>query len=280
MNLDLSTVGQRTEAFPFEYDFHQTILYALGVGARKEELDFLYEGRGPKVLPSFAVVPSYAATAVLFERTRSDLTRLLHQAQTVRLHRPLPAAAKLETVGIVKGIYDMKRFAQIVLVTESTCRGELLFETEWTLIVRDAGNFGGPRPPKSEIFRPESGQEPAFKTEASTSPEQALLYRLCGDLNPLHADPEFAQAAGFNEGPILHGLCTFGVATRAIVQHLGGDVGRVRSLSAQFRKPVWPGDTIRTEGYALANGRLAFEAFAADRPDPVLTQGLVELNPV
>lgn len=278
MPLDPSTVGFQTKPFVFEYSFHQTVLYALGVGATRDELDFLYEGRGPRVIPSFAVVPSYAPATQLFEHTGCDLLQLLHLGQVIRLHRPLPPSAKLETVGIVKGMYDMKKLAQVVLETRTTERGEPLFDTEWTLLLRDSGGFGGPRPPKSEAPKLPAGQAPSFSITLPTSPEQALLYRLSGDLNPLHADPDFAARAGFPEGPILHGLCTFGVMTRALIRHLGGDERKIRAIGAQFRKPVWPGDPIRTEGYALEGGRFALEAFAADRPDAVITGAWAEVG--
>jgi len=279
MPLDPSTVGFQTKPFVFEYSFQQTVLYALGVGATRDELDFLYEGRGPRVLPSFAVVPSYAPATTLFEQTGCDLLKLLHLGQVVRLHRPLPAAARLETVGVVKGIYDMKKLAQVVLETRTTEHGEPLFDTEWTLLLRDSGGFGGPRPPKADVPKAAPGQAPSFVTTLPTSPEQALLYRLSGDLNPLHADPDFAARAGFSEGPILHGLCTFGVMTRALVRNLGGDERKIAAIGAQFRKPVWPGDPIRTEGYDLGNGRFALEAFAADRPEPVITSAWAEVYP-
>lgn len=279
MSLDPSTVGFQTEPFVFEYDFRQTILYALGVGATRDELDFLYEGRGPRVLPSFAVVPAYGPASTLFERIGCDLLKLLHFAQSVRLHRPIPPQGQLSTIGVVKGVYDMKMFAQVVLETRTTERGEPLFETEWTLFIRDAGGFGGPRPPKSALPKAQREHSPTFVKTLATSPEQALLYRLSGDLNPLHADPDFAARAGFAEGPILHGLCTFGVLTRALVGHLAGDASRVRAIGAQFRKPVWPGDSIRTEGHDLGEGRFALEAYAADRPDPVITNAWAEISP-
>ncbi|MFZ5894213.1 MAG: MaoC/PaaZ C-terminal domain-containing protein [Myxococcota bacterium] len=278
MPLDLSTVGFRTKPFAFEYSFQQAVLYALGVGATRDELDFLYEGRGPRVLPSFAVVPAYAPATQLFDHTGCDLLQLLHLGQVIRLHRPLPPAGKLETVGVVKGIYDMKKLAQVVLETHTTERGEPLFETEWTLLLRDSGGFGGPRPPKSEVPKAAAGQQPTFVTTLPTSPEQALLYRLSGDLNPLHADPDFAARAGFPEGPILHGLCSFGVMTRALVRHLGGDQTKISAIGAQFRKPVWPGEPIRTEGYDVGGGKFALEAFAADRTEPVITAAWAELR--
>ncbi len=279
MALDPSTVGFQTKPYVFEYDFRTTILYALGVGATRDELDFLYEGRGPRVLPSFGVVPAYGPATELFGHTGSDPLKLLHLAQSLTFHRPLPPAAKLETVGMVQAMYDMKRFAQVVIATRTSERGEPLFDSEWTLIIRDAGGFGGPRPPKSEVPKAAAGASPTFNTTFATSPEQALLYRLSGDLNPLHADPAFAAEAGFAEGPILHGLCSFGFMTRALVRHLGGNAARVRTLAAQFRKPVWPGDAIRTEGYELGDGRFALEAFAGERPEPVITNAWAEVTP-
>jgi acyl dehydratase len=279
VSLDLSTVGKQTAPFVFEYDWKAVVLYALGVGMTREDLDFLYEGRGPRVLPTFAVVPSYPAIAALFEQTRCDMTRLVHGNQLIRLHAPIPPAARLETVGTVKGIYDMKKLAQVVLTTSTTCAGKPCFDTEWTLLVRDAGGFGGERPPKSEA--PKVPDRPAdFQLDLPTSPEQALLYRLSGDLNPLHAAPAFAAAAGFAEGPILHGLCTFGYVGRAVIKALcGGDERRLVTLGAQFRRPVWPGETLRTTGYVLESGRVALEAFAGDKPEPVITSAWADISP-
>jgi acyl dehydratase len=279
MRLDLDTVGHTTAPFSYEYDWKTVVLYALGVGATRDELDFLYEGRGPRVLPTFAVVPSYAPVAALFEKTRCDMTRLVHGNQLIRLHAAIPPAGRLETVGVVKGIYDMKKLAQVVLATHTTCEGKPCFDTEWSLLVRDAGGFAGERPPKSEA--PKVPDRPAdFTVESPTRPEQALLYRLSGDLNPLHADPAFATAAGFADGPILHGLCTFGVVGRAVVAAAcGGDERRLVTLGAQFRRPVWPGETLRTAGYVLESGRIALEAFAGDKPDPVITSAWADIAP-
>lgn len=276
MKLDPSTVGYQTEPYALEYDFRTTVLYALGVGATIDELDYLYEGRGPKVLPSFAVVPSYAPVHELFEKTGSDLSLILHGGQGIRVHRPIPPAGKLSTVGLVRGIYDMKKFAQVVLETHTSLDGEKLFETEWRILVRDSGGFGGPRPPKQDVPKIPKEASPSFVVHAPTSPELALLYRLSGDLNPLHADPQVARAAGFDQGPILHGLASFGIVTRALLRHIGPNRS-IRSLTAQFRKPVWPGETLRTEGFQLEGGGFALEAYAADRPEPVITSGFAEV---
>ena len=278
MKVDPSTVGYRTEPFYFEYDFRTTVLYALGVGATTDELEYVYEGRGPEVLPSFAVVPAYAATNALFERSGCELALVLHGGQTVRLHRPIPPAGKLSTIGVVKGIYDMKKFAQVVFETQTSLGDERLFDTEWRMLVRDNGGFGGPRPPKAEAGHPPSDTPPTFTISAPTQPEQALIYRLSGDLNPLHADPEVARAAGFERGPILHGLCTYGIVTRALVRHLRGTGRSIRTIGAQFRKPVWPGEVVRTDGYDLGNGSFALEAFAADRAEPVITNAFAQVS--
>jgi acyl dehydratase len=277
MSLDIQSVGATTDPFVLDYDWKTVALYALGVGAKKDELDFVYEGRGPRVLPTFAIVPSYAAVWALFERTRCDMTKLFHGGQVIRVHRPIPAKGRFETVGTVHAIYDMKRFAQVILETKSTISGELVCETQWSLLVRDAGGFAGPRPPKSDV--PKSpDRDPDFSLELETTPEQALLYRLSGDENPLHADPEVAKTAGFAEGPILHGLCTFGVVGRALVKSAcGGDEKRMRAFGAQFRRPVWPGDMLRTTGYVLEGGRVALEAFAGERPEPVITSAWAEI---
>src|SRR3954470_9942790 len=250
MSLDLSTIGFKTEAHVFTYDWKAAVLYALGIGAKRAELDYLYEGRGPKVFPTFGVIPSYGPVSELFAKAGCDMTRLVHGAQSLRVHRPLPPTGTLSTVGTIAGIYDMKKLAQVLFQTRTTLNGEPCFDTEWQLLIRDAGNFGGERPPKSETPKIPEGATPAFDHTEATTAEQALLYRLSGDLNPLHADPEFAKQVGFEQGPILHGLCTYGFVARAGVRGACGGYGsRLLRLDAHFRKPVWPGETLVVEGF-------------------------------
>jgi acyl dehydratase len=278
MSLDLSAVGHQTEPFTFEYDWKTVVLYALGVGAKRDELDYLYEKRGPRVLPSFAVVPAYPALEPLVRAARADMTKVVHGTQSIRLHRPIPPGGRLTTTGKIEGIYDLKRLSQVVFSTRTEQNGELISETEWTLIVRDTGGFDGPRPPKSAAPKIPTDQAPLFERSEDTSPEQALLYRLSGDLNPLHADPEFATAVGFPEGPILHGLCTFGYVTRAVIAGAcGGNPTRLNALTVQFKKPVWPGDRLRTVGYQV-DGKVALETFAADRPEAVVGGAWAEIG--
>ncbi len=259
MSLDLSAVGHRTAPFTFEYDWKTTVLYALGVGATRDELDYLYEARGPLVLPSFAVVPAYPALAPLVERANADMTKVVHGAQTIRLHAAIPAQGRLETTGTIEGIYDLKRLSQVVFSTRTEQGGQLL--------------------PKQSVPKIPADTAPLFEVTERTSPEQALLYRLSGDLNPLHADPEFARAVGFEQGPILHGLCTFGYVTRAVVaKACAGDPRRLRALGVQFKKPVWPGETLRTVGYAV-DDKIALETFAEDRPEAVVGGAWADIAP-
>lgn len=278
MSLDLSTVGFSTEPYPFEYDWKVPILYALGIGAKQDELDLLYEGRGPRVFPTFAVLPSYRALGQLMERAKAPLASVIHSAQSIRVHRPIPREGRLMTVGTITGIYDLKRMGQVVFATKSEHDGELVCETEWTLLVMDNGGFQGPRPPRVPPQNLPKDRGPDFTSVDETSREQALLYRLSGDLNPLHADPDVARGAGFERGPILHGLCTFGFLGRALVKGAcQGDERRLLALGAQFRKPVWPGETIRTVGYATETNRWSLAAFAANREEAVVTNAWAEI---
>jgi acyl dehydratase len=269
MALHLDAVGYTTKALVHEIDWKATVLYALGVGATTRELDYLYEARGPKVLPTYAVVPTYFVHEELFPVVGGDMLGVVHGGQAITLHKPFAPTGRLTTVGKVAGVYDLKRLATSVITTETRDEsGDLVCETEWQIIYRLDGGFGGSPPPRSPKVRPPE-REPDFRVEEKTSDEQALLYRLNGDLNPLHADPAIGEKAGFGK-PILHGLCTYGYVGRAVLNEAcGGDAARFRSFHGQFRNPFWPGETIVTEGWR-EEGRVVVRAFAKERPaDPV-----------
>jgi acyl dehydratase len=277
MPLDLSSVGSKTQVHELAYDWQTLALYALGIGAKRSELDYLYEKRGPQVYPSFAVVPAYPALSDLLELSKGPYASVIHGAQTVHVLQQLPPRGVLETQGTITGIYDLKVLAQLTLETETTLEGTPVFRTEWQIFFMGEGGFGGARRPRPEAFNPPK-RDPDFKFEETTSPEQALLYRLSGDHNPLHADPEFASSVGFDRGPILHGLCTFGFVCRAVALNAcNGDASRIRSLTAQFKKPVWPGERLRTEGYREGQ-RVIVQAFAEDRDEPVVAGACAELS--
>ncbi|WP_437579473.1 MaoC/PaaZ C-terminal domain-containing protein [Sorangium sp. So ce887] len=282
MPLNLSKVGHTTQPSAFTVNWKTLATYALGIGARREELEYLYEGApgGMKVYPTFGVIPTQNAVFEALEVAGAELPLIVHGGQTLRVHRPLPTSGTLLTTATLTAIYDLKKFAQLIVATKTTLDDEPLFDTVWSIIARGVGGFGGPRPPHSEPPAPvPKDREPDWVVEQATAPEQALLYRLSGDENPLHADPEVAAKAGFTQGPILHGLCTYGFAARAIIQKAaGGDASRLRAYGAQFRKPVWPGDTLITRGYALDGGKVAVVTAVKDRPDPVLTSAWAEIG--
>ncbi|HEY5242204.1 MAG TPA: MaoC/PaaZ C-terminal domain-containing protein [Polyangiaceae bacterium] len=283
MPLDLSLVGKPSATSVWDYTWKDTALYALGVGAKRDELDYLYEGRGPKVLPSFAVVSKFQPMLDLLASLGGNLAMIVHGGERVAVHGPLAAAGKLRTTATVRGIYDMKRLAQVLVDTRAEdASGKLVAETTSAILFRGEGGFGGEPPPKepSPVERPRD-VPPTFSIEEATSPEQALLYRLSGDLNPLHADPQFAQAVGFERGPILHGLCSFGFMARHVARGVcGGDATRVRSFEAQFRRPVWPGDTLVTEGWLVRPDAVALQVKVKERDEVVLSGAWATLAPV
>jgi acyl dehydratase len=283
MPFDRSLAGQWTAPLSSEVTWRDTALYALGVGATKEELDLLYEGRGPKVLPSFAVVPKFQPMLDLLAKSGGDLSLLVHNAERVTLHAPLRPRGKLVTRAAIRAFYDMRRFAQVLVDAKTEDEGgQLVAETTSTMLFRDQGGFGGEPPPKeaAPVEKPKGDAPPTFSIEERTSPEQALLYRLSGDHNPLHADPDFARRVGFERGPILHGLCTFGFMVRHVVKALcGGDATRLRSFEGQFRRPVWPGDALLTEGWVMRPGAVALRVKVPERDEAVITAAWAEYEP-
>jgi acyl dehydratase len=281
MSLDLSLVGKQSEATAFEYDWKTIVLYALGIGAKVDELEYLYEGKGPKTYPSFAVVPSFGPMLSLLGKTGGNLAAVVHGGQKVKMHAPVPAEGKLLTTATIRGIYDLKKFASVVTDTRTVDAktNAVLFETTWSIIFRGAGGFAGAPPPREEVPAPPTDRAADFSIAEATTKEQALLYRLSGDLNPLHADPDFAKAVGFAAGPILHGLCTFGHMVRHVVKGAcGGDATKLLAFEAQFRKPVWPGDTIVTDGWKIAGDKYALVVGVKERPEPVITNATATIG--
>lgn len=274
MALDLSLVDKPSEPVRFTYGWKDVVLYALGIGAKKDELDYLYEGRGPKVIPSFAVVPMFEPMFQLVGRTGGDLAMIVHGAQRVRVHSELPPAGTLLTTAKIRGIYDMRKFAFVLLDTETKDEaGNVLFDTTAQIIFRGEGGFGGELPPREpKVAEVPKGRAPDFRVEEVTSAEQALLYRLSGDWNPLHADPEFAAKVGFAQGPILHGLCSYGHMVRHVAKGAcGGDATKITGFEGKFSRPVWPGDTLVTEGWVVAPGKIALQVSVKERGENVIT---------
>src|SRR5688572_25824604 len=143
MPLDLECVGRETAVHTMSYDWKTLALYALGIGAKKDELDYLYEARGPKVYPSFAVVTTYPLLTELTALSRGPYEKVIHGGQTVRIHKPIPPKGTFHSVGKITGIYDLKLLAQMNFETKTMIDGELVFETEWQIYFRGEGGFGG-----------------------------------------------------------------------------------------------------------------------------------------
>jgi acyl dehydratase len=267
------TFGPRT----FNYDWQRTALYALSVGATTSELDLMLESRGPKVLPSFSVLPVWQPLLDALEALGGNRLTLVHSGQRCVLHRPISPEGSLVTSGQVTHLFDKGKGALAVYALNGKLPdGTLVFETEFQIFYRGEGGFGGDRGPEAPSYEPPAGKPADFRSEMATSETQALLYRLASnDMNPIHSDPEVAKAAGFPK-PILHGLCTFGHATRAAVQGLvDGDPHRITSIECRFSRPVLPGDTIATEFWKIGPGEAYFTSTVKERPEPVITLGRV-----
>ncbi len=253
--VDLSVIGKKTEPVVFEYTWRDVVLYALGVGATAEELSLVYENApgGLTVLPSFCVVPAVRA----FPKLGPDIewSRMLHGEQTIRLSRPISPEGKLIQTGVITDIFDKGKGAVVhAKITGETEDGQHLYDAHWAIFYLGAGGFGGDPGPKAESVKPPETVAPDFSVSCKTAENQAALYRLSGDLNPLHLDPQAAKRGGFDR-PILHGLCTYGFAVRALVNGpLEGDVGRLKEFKARFSSTVYPGDILTTEGWKTDGG--------------------------
>ena len=249
MPLDHSLVGVPSEPQERSWTSKDALLYAVGVGAGLgdplQDLEFTTEnseGVRQQVLPTYAVLLAQARTS----RSLGDFDRamLVHAEQAFELHRPLPVEGTVRTVATVTGIYDKGSGALVASenVAVDAATGAKLVTSRSGAFIRGEGGFGGERGPSDRWQRPE--RPPDHQVVQPTRPEQALLYRLSGDRNPLHADPKFAARGGFSR-PILHGLCTYGFTGRALLHTLcGSDPARFGSMSGRFSRPVLPGDTL------------------------------------
>jgi len=270
MGLDHSLVGVPGQPQLRSWDSKDALLYAVGVGAGLgdplRELEFTTEnceGIEQQVLPTFAVLVAQARPA----RSLGDFDRamLVHAEQAFELHRPLPVAGTVRTTSTVTGIYDKGSGA--LVVTESVAvdadTGEPLVTSRGGTFIRGEGGFGGPRGSEPPWALPDRAPDHLLVRE--TRPEQALLYRLSGDRNPLHVDPKFAARGGFSQ-PILHGLCTYGVTGRALLHVLcDGDPAGFRSMSGRFSRPVLPGEPLTVSMWRADDGQSAlFQTTRAD----------------
>ena len=270
--MSLETKNQK-----FSYSDRETMLYGLGVGFGKdplnnEELKFVYE-RDLKTAPSMATVISWGAGNM--RESGINYLLVLHGEQRLKMYEPLPYAADILVDSSVKGVFDKGKEKGALIITETDIKlkesEKLLCTLSSTTFARGDGGFGGP-----SDGAPEPHQIPDRKPDdeffADTEPNQALIYRLSGDRNPLHSDPEIAKAAGF-DAPILHGLCTYGTACRTIISNVCNyDSTLIEEFNVRFSSPVYPGEKISTEIWQDDNV-ISFRCWVRDRNVMVLNNG-------
>ena len=256
----------------------QIMLYALGIGA--DELQFTYE-EGLQVLPTMAVTMAYPGFIWRDPALGVDWQKILHAETGLILHAPLPTEGELVGMTRFEAVYDKGADKGAMVVQRrdiALADGTPIATIRNTTYLRGDGGCGGsPGSQPAPHAIPDGA--PDRVVSLGTRPDQALLYRLAsGDMNPLHADPEVARAAGFDR-PILHGLATYGIAGRALLRALvGNDPARIRRLDARFSAPVFPGETIETSIWREADGKAAFRARVVERDRVVLNNGYVEFQ--
>ncbi|WP_445169046.1 MaoC/PaaZ C-terminal domain-containing protein [Mycolicibacterium sp. Dal123E01] len=281
MAIDPTAIGAVTEAQTYQWTDRDTMLYALGVGAGTEDLPFTTDNSheiAQQVLPTFAVIccPAFGAATKVGS---FNWGMLLHGSQEIRLHKPLPASGELSVVSEVADIQDKGEGKNAIIVMRGKgtdpATGELIAETLSTAVIRGEGGFGG-QPGQRPVAPEFPDREPDARITHQTRGDQALIYRLSGDRNPLHSDPWFArELAGFDR-PILHGLCTYGFAGRALLSELAGnDSAKLTAVSARFTSPVFPGETLTTSIWRTESGRAVYRTEASG-PDGANTRVVLD----
>lgn len=283
-------IGAELPERSFAWTESDVLLYHLGVGAGSrpgdqtdpKALRYTLDGAALQVLPSFGIVaPTLHETdapSLDLPGCDIDLAHVLHGSQEIVVHRPLPTSARATVRTRISDVWDKGKAAVIVQEGEAVDEaGEPLFTTRSSIFVRGEGGWGGERGPSTKVELPE--RAPDADSSYTTTPQQALLYRLCGDRNPLHADPEFAAAAGF-PAPILHGLCSYGIVLRTVVDALlDSDSTAVRGFTARFAGVVFPGETIRVRAWDEGKQVLVSAAIASGEPErdgaPVLADAVL-----
>ncbi|MDO8329571.1 MAG: SDR family NAD(P)-dependent oxidoreductase [Fluviicoccus sp.] len=287
--IDLDAASKDEIVTSNAYDERDLALYALGVGSAANPLDatelpYVYElGDGFQALPTYGVMPALNAYLNLAKDGKSlqglnyGLDRVLHGEQYTELLRPLPPHAKLTHTFRFKNAYDKAPHAVVVMAVDTVDEtGEKLAYNEISTFVRGAGGWGGDRGPSGDVNVPPA-REPDAVIEEKTADNQTLLYRLSGDWNPLHADPAFAKAFGF-EKPILHGLCTFGYVGRHVIKAFCGNDGRrFKSIKVRFADSVFPGETLITRMWKESDIRIIVETSVKERNSVVIRNAAVEL---
>ncbi|HJN48966.1 MAG: MaoC/PaaZ C-terminal domain-containing protein [Pseudomonadales bacterium] len=269
MAIDPSAVGLSGGPVERSWTSKDCLLYAVGVGAGLDELQFATE-KNQQVLPTFAVIVGGGGSP-LNQVGEFNMAMLVHGEQGIELFKPIPVDGAVRSTGKIDAIWDKGSGAVVETSSDSSdaATGELLFKTTSSMFIRGAGGFGGERGPATEKFA--FDRQPDHQVEYATRPDQALTYRLSGDRNPLHSDPEFAKLGGFDT-PILHGLCTYGFTGRALLHTLcDSNPARFKSMTGRFSRPVIPGDVLTISMWVEGNSA-KFQTHTQEG-DVVLDQG-------
>ncbi len=278
MPIDPSAVGATGNPVKRSWSSKDGLLYAVGVGAGLDELAFTTENTKDtpqKMLPTFAVI--IGGGGAPFNKIGSfNPAMLVHGEQGIELFDEIPAEGEIESTGKCTAIWDKGKGAVVEMESESidVATGQKLLKTRMSVFIRGEGDFGGERGPSASFQAPT--RAPDHEVTYATSPDQALVYRLSGDRNPLHSDPSFAQLGGF-QTPILHGLCTYGFTGRALLRTVcDGDASRFVSMDGRFSKPVYPGEALTVSMWIDGNEC----TFVTKNPasETVLDQGLMRFK--
>jgi acyl dehydratase len=282
MPIDPNAVGATSEPFDSSWTSKDALLYAVGVGAGVEELAFTTENTAnvdQKVFPTFPVVIGWGRGGGAMAKVGSfNPALLVHGQQAVTLHKPIPPEGTATLTSKVIGIYDKGKAAVVATETQAVDKadGTPLFSTMSSAFIRGEGGWGGDRGPSGPQNVPPD-RAPDHQVTYKTSPDQALIYRLSGDRNPLHSDPSFAAMGGFDR-PILHGLCTYGFTGRALLHTFAGsDPARFHHIEGRFSSPVIPGDELTISMWQTGDGEAVFTTSRTDGT-VVIDQGLIRFS--
>ena len=276
MPLNPDAVGSKGDPVEVAWTSKDCLLYAVGIGAGTHELAFTTEntsGVDQVVFPTFPVVIGWGKGSAMGSIGSFNPALLVHGQQSVTLHRTLPVEGQATLQSEITGIYDKGKAAVVVMATEATLDGQPLYTNTSSVFMRGEGGWGGDRGQSGPRNEPPD-REPDRRVTYETSPNQALLYRLSGDRNPLHSDPSFAAMGGFDR-PILHGLCTYGFTGRALLHTFcGSDPARFHHIEGRFTSPVMPGEALTVNMWDTGDGEVLFSTSVGDRL--VIDQGLLK----
>ncbi len=277
MPLNPDAVGATSEPAEFSWTSKDALLYAVSIGAGEDELAFTTEntaGVDQVVFPTFPVVMGYGAgRGVMSNIGKFNPAMLVHGQQAVTLARPIPPEGTATLTSRLTDMFDKGKAAVVVTVNDVTMDGEPLYSTRMSAFIRGEGGWGGDRGPSGPQNEPPD-RDPDKTVTYQTSTDQAFLYRLNGDRNPLHTDPSFAAAGGFDK-PILHGLCSYGFTGRGLLHLLcDSDPATFHHIEGRFASPVLPGEALTIKAWETAPGEAVFTTSVGDRV--VIDQGLLK----